>query len=492
MSKKILILLCFCICTLFSYSQGVTIIAGSTKTNTVKAQGKLSSDSAFTPPADTLASAPIGSSAHKNGKPYVKDSTGTWVAPVKLDSSLYTTVSRLKDTAIAIRGAFPKVIPLNGLIKQVDSIKLGGSLTNNTIVNTKGKYLIFASDSAGADTYMAIAGAGSTGTIGLGTSTASLGIDNQGMTLSRSSGASTQQIAISGSTLGDGIVVTDQIESIGLSYNGINPTLGKLVPGWIPPYETVKSTIADSLTLPNGGPITSVPVIGFNPGTTRIKDWINNVFYASQPPTAALSGGLTYELKGSGTTNHNLTATIGRQSATQPIASAVITATAQNYPLTFSQPAQPGTVPVVQGVVTPLNATLTYTLTVTTTDGKVATATATDNGLPRRYFGFISDTTNIRSGAGGIDATIALLGSELSTSKSKSGNTGVPSGTQFFVYAYIATAGTLTQFDLNGFPSIDAMKSVSRSFTNGLGYTSTWYIYWTNNGQTDFSTYTAN
>jgi hypothetical protein len=236
------------------------------------------------------------------------------------------------------------------------------------------------------------------------------------------------------------------------------------------------------------GVITTIPVVGTNPGTNlSTGDWITNTFYGSQPPTAILTGGVTLELQSAATLNYTLNWTSGRQAATNPLSTIVVAGVNQ----TFTQPAQSASVSGTQAVSFAANTNVTYSNVTTTDDGKSATATTTFSFLPKRYYGWISDTTGIGSGSFD-DAIITALGSELSASKSKSFSTGSPTGTQFLVYAYFSTAGALTQFDMNGFPSIDAMNSATRNFTNASGYTGEWIIYWSKNGQTLSSTVIAN
>lgn len=236
------------------------------------------------------------------------------------------------------------------------------------------------------------------------------------------------------------------------------------------------------------GAITTIPVVGTNPGTNLSSgDWIINTFYGSQPPTATLTGGQTLELQSAATLDYTLNWSSGRQSATNPLATIVVAGQDE----TFSQPAQSATVSGTQAVSFPANTNITYSNVTTTDDGKSATATTSFTFLSKRYWGLISDTAGIGTESFD-DAIITALNNELSSSKSKSFSTGNPSGTQFLVYAYYSTAGALTQFDMNGFPSLDAMNSVTRNFTNAAGYTGEWIIYWSKNGQTLSSTVIAN
>lgn len=238
----------------------------------------------------------------------------------------------------------------------------------------------------------------------------------------------------------------------------------------------------------NGGAITSIPVVGFNPGTNiSPADFIVASFYQSQAPTATLTGGQTLELRSAQTLSYVLNWTAGRQSATKELTSVAVASVAQ----TFSQPAAGDVVSGTQSVSFPANTDIIYQNIVTTIDNKTATATTTFYFLPKRYYGWISDTSGIGTNSFD-DSKITALNSELSASKIKSWSTGSPTGTQFLVYAYYAPAGELNHFDMNGFPSIDAMNHVTRNFTNALGYTGQWIIYWSKNGQTLSSTVVAN
>jgi len=235
------------------------------------------------------------------------------------------------------------------------------------------------------------------------------------------------------------------------------------------------------------GAIAAIPVVGTNPGTNiSPTDWIINTFYVS-PPTASISGGVTLALQSAQQLNYTLNYTSGRLASTKPIATIVVAGINEG----FTQPSAPGSVSGTQAVSFPANTNITYSNVTTSTDGKSATASTTFSFLPERYFGWISDTTGIGT-TGYDDSQIRALSNELSSSKSKSWSTGNPTGVQFLVYAYYSTAGNLTQFDMNGFPSLEAMNSVTRSFTNAEGFTGTWIIYWSKNGQTLSSTIVAN
>ena len=240
-------------------------------------------------------------------------------------------------------------------------------------------------------------------------------------------------------------------------------------------------------TLRYGGPITSIATVGYNPNTKSIAAWIDSVFYQSQSPTTTITGGQVLEFRSTQTMNFTLNYTSGRQLATKPLSSIIIGGNTKS----FSQPIAGSSVSGTQSVSFAANTDVTYQNVTTTIDSKIANASTTFSFLPKRYFGWISDTTGIGQ-AGFDDSKITSLGNELSNSKSKTFSTGSPTGTQFYVYAYYSTAGDLTQWDMNGFPSLAAMNKSTRNFTNALGFTGTWTIYWSKNGQTQSSTVVAN
>ena len=239
-----------------------------------------------------------------------------------------------------------------------------------------------------------------------------------------------------------------------------------------------------------GGPITSLPALGDNPGTNISSgDFITSEFYQSQYPTATSTQGVNLEFESAQTINYTLSWSAGRQAATQPLSTVVVAGINQS----FTQPSAPGTVSGTQAVAFPANTNVTYSNVVTTTDGKVATASTTFSFLPQRYSGWInvSDTAGIGT-FGYDDSKIYGLTNELTASKVKTWNTGTPTGVQIYVYAYYNTSGTLNNLILNGFPSLDAFNEVQRNFTNALGYTGQWIIYWNKNGQTLSSDIIAN
>jgi hypothetical protein len=92
----------------------------------------------------------------------------------------------------------------------------------------------------------------------------------------------------------------------------------------------------------------------------------------------------------------------------------------------------------------------------------------------RRFWGFINDQNP-------NDATILDASSELSTSLSKSWNTGNPTGEQYFFFAYPASFGNLSEIAVNGFSGLATFTGSTRDFENALGVVESYTIYVSNN-----------
>lgn len=111
----------------------------------------------------------------------------------------------------------------------------------------------------------------------------------------------------------------------------------------------------------------------------------------------------------------------------------------------------------------------------------------------RRYMGWISDTTGIASGSQNSAILANVIGSGFSTSQvfGSSGSpiaTGTPSGTNFWVFAYLSSSPGITAITQNGIPSLDSYKSaVISGFTNNQGASVSIRVYWTAQGQTSSS-----
>jgi len=243
----------------------------------------------------------------------------------------------------------------------------------------------------------------------------------------------------------------------------------------VPPTETI-----------TGKPFTTLPTLGFNPGPGELswQEFLQKTFYGLQPPIATLTPNTTLELTGNSSTSTVISWTAGRGLNTPPLTSVVVAGVTK----TFTQPNYSSSVGGDQVVNVPANTTTVYQNIVTDSSGAKDTASVTINWLGKKYYGAVSDTTGI--GSGTQDGVIRALSNAFASSRGLSTSIN-PSGTQFFVYAYPATLGNLSALTFNGFASLAAMNTATRSFTNSLGYTQTYILYWNKLGQTSSSTIIA-
>jgi len=218
-----------------------------------------------------------------------------------------------------------------------------------------------------------------------------------------------------------------------------------------------------------GGPITTIPVVGTNPGTNLSGPaWIISTFYGTQSPTATLTGGGTFEFTSSSTFNTSLSWGASRQSATAPLSTVVVASVSQS----FSQPSQPGTVTGTQAVTVTTNTTTTYNNVVTTTDSKTATASTTFTYRSKYYIGFVSNATPTDNQI--IAATGGTVGGTFATTYLTAGTLPDPASSSYIVFAYPASFGTAT-IKINGLAV--GYSLTTRSFTNASGYTTSYNIY---------------
>ncbi len=244
--------------------------------------------------------------------------------------------------------------------------------------------------------------------------------------------------------------------------------------GW---RQMVDSTQLTTASLITGFTVTSIPTLGQVVTTGTPNNVIKQLFNQTQAPTAALSGGTVNEFTSASTATFTLNWTAGRQSATNPLQSVVITGNSQTYPQTFSNPSAGSSTSGTQSVTAPTNVSTTYTLTVTTDDNKTATASTTRSYANNRYWG--RSATNVPSN-GGILA-VAGGGTDLNNSRTKSGFVVTSSGSNYIYYAYPASAGDLTSLTVGGFESLPAFTKNIISVTNASGYVTSFNVYVSNN-----------
>ena len=214
-----------------------------------------------------------------------------------------------------------------------------------------------------------------------------------------------------------------------------------------------------------GGPITTIPVVGTNPGVNlTATQFINNTFYGKQPPIASLSGGNTYEYTIGTNPLRSLVWGASRQSNTTNLSTIIVGGISQ----TFVNPPNPGTVIGTQAVNVPINTTTTYSNVVTASNGQSSTASTTFLYRSKYYIGYVPSSTP-------SDADIiAVISSNFATSFVKSGTLSAPSSSQYIIFAYPSYFG-LASIKINGL--LVDYTLVTRSFVNASGYSTSYNIY---------------
>ena len=217
------------------------------------------------------------------------------------------------------------------------------------------------------------------------------------------------------------------------------------------------------------GAISSLPTIGFNPGSNiTSNDFITNVFYQSQPPTSSLTGGFVYEFTTAGTQSKVLNWSGGRSAATTPLATINVDGVNQ----TFTQPSQGASVSGTKTVTITNNSVQTFTNTVTTTDGKIAVSTTQFSPQNKIYAGFVTSATPTDADIFAATGS-AYVGGTFSASINQSGALSTPSSSKYFIFAAPASYGT-PNVNINGLGV--SFNLITRSFTNASGFTSSYTI----------------
>ncbi len=255
---------------------------------------------------------------------------------------------------------------------------------------------------------------------------------------------------------------------------------------WVNKYFVKKTDSA--YTLP-GGPITTFPAPGDNPGTNISPTaFIIKEFYGANPPTSSITGGTLYELTVSNKT-HNLQYSYGRTSSTNPISAAVVNPGSVNVFALGGQPAKPGTISAPLSVTTTANTNTTYAILVTSNDGKTSSASTSDTFLPRLFYGRTSSTApttaDILAFAGGSNPLLAghAIGPIVI----------VASGANRPFIAHASNLGSITKIlDINGFDVTSAFNTATISLTNSQGFTQNYTTYTLNAATSSNYTITTN
>ena len=226
--------------------------------------------------------------------------------------------------------------------------------------------------------------------------------------------------------------------------------------------------------------MTATPFNKFNPGpVANLQEFIQNVFYPSQAPLAkiTLPAGTVIERPSGTSANVVVNWEAATQGNSKPVASVVITA---GNPAATPQSAA-GAAGATSGNTTfsvPVPGGSGFTNTVTTTDGKSATATIGVSFLSRRYWGRTSSAKPTEA-----DIELALGGnSELSGSQAKGDFTIDSDGSNLnhIFFAYPANLPDLISLTINDFDIITDFTQTTVSVTNVPGYNQDYKVYTSN------------
>jgi hypothetical protein len=386
----------------------------------------------------------------------------------KSDSSLYATVTRLRDTAGALR------VLINTKLNLADS---GTKYLTPTQGNAN--YYPRSSNPAsyltGNQTITLSNDATGSGTTSIAVNVNKLAGQLPSYYLNRANQTGTQNI----STVNG---LSDTITSLRTAYNtaSFDSTTSLLTLGSIDGSTT-------SLQLNSGGsggdstiaagPISSLPTIGFNPGTNiNSAKWIVNTFYQSQAPTASISGGTTLEITTAGTQSKTVNWTANRLLATALLDSIVITGpSSQRYTQSFSQPSAPGSVSGSQVVTLTNNTTNTFTVTVYAHNGQTASASTSWTFQSKYYIGYVS--SNAPTDVDLLSATGGTVGGVFATQRQTSGSLSTPGSSSFIVFAYPASFGTTpsNSITIGGFAT--TYNLIVRNVVNASGATVSYNVY---------------
>lgn len=218
-----------------------------------------------------------------------------------------------------------------------------------------------------------------------------------------------------------------------------------------------------------GGPITTIPIVGFNPGSNLSSDsFLIKTFYGAQPPLSTLSGGGVFEYTTGSTVSRNLNFTAARQTATANLSTIIVGGISQS----FSNPAAPGTVSGVQAIAIPVNTNTTYSNVVTASNSMTASSSTTFTYKRKIFAGFVS--TDSPSDADIIGALGSLyVGGTFSDARVQTGFLSTPVSSSYIMFASPVSFGTPTII-INGLTV--SFTQITRNFININGYSSSYYI----------------
>jgi hypothetical protein len=210
---------------------------------------------------------------------------------------------------------------------------------------------------------------------------------------------------------------------------------------------------------------------GFTPNTDSVIQFLDALFYPSQAPTSGLTithNGVTASVITLEMMNNwpDMAATLNwtaTRRATTPDLTSVVVA-GEN--MSFSPPIAGASVSGTKSVTLNRNTLNTFTATVTASDGKTSSATATVNFLWKRYYGFVTDPTP-------TDDEIHALTSEWATTRAVNhGNNPVnPGGSKYFLIGFPESLdpGGVSKVWVGGLDQTGTFNRIVRSFTNASG-----------------------
>jgi len=264
---------------------------------------------------------------------------------------------------------------------------------------------------------------------------------------------------------------------------------------WVP--DTINSVqyllngvpITDLFTMDYNGsrPITrtSFPT-NLNTGATTVSEFLDAVFFPSTSPTATITNtgyGTSKEFTTSGTDAVTLTWTVTRPAYCTQLALVVVDGTTITP---TPNPAEGASSGATTASTITKNTNKTFTVSVTSADGKTGSASTTVTWYWKRYWGAFASAVPPTNGSFSIsDAQILALtgagvgtGNEISTTRVKSYD-GINGGGDYLVFAFPSSWGT-PLFVVNGLPNTAFTKVRDNSFTNASGGSTTYQVWVSN------------
>ena len=218
--------------------------------------------------------------------------------------------------------------------------------------------------------------------------------------------------------------------------------------------------------------VTRSGVAQVNAGGETITSFLNNYFFPSTSPTASisLSVSTSQEYMASGSAVPvSLNWTVNRPVACTAISTIVVNAVSQTVNAINEGQSQSGT---LAGQSMVRNTNQSFSVNVTSQDGKSGSASTSVTWYWKRYWGTIA------SNASPSDAQILALNNELSTTRVKSYD-GISGGGQYLIFAFPSAWG-VPVFKVYGLTNSAFTKMRDNAFTNASGGSTTYQVWISN------------